>query len=153
MPGLRAVALRIALACCLFAPGLVPAAATAAPAEPAMVDAINAARARHGLRPLRLAPSLARSSRAFAGHLMRTDYFGHAARIRASPRFRALGEILALHTSPRPHRRWTVSRWMNSPGHRAVILSRAFSRVGAGRAVGRFGGRRTTIWVAQFGRY
>ena len=153
MPGFRAVALRIALATCLLLAGLVPPA-TASPGQQEMVRAINAARAQHGLRPYRLAPSLARSSRAFAGHLMRTDVFGHAATIQASRRFRMLGEALAMHTGSRPRRRGTVSRWLNSPGHRALVLSRAYTRVGAGRAVGRFGGYgRATIWVAQFGRY
>ncbi len=153
MPEFRAVALRSALAVCLILSGLVPAAAAAAPREPEMVTAINAARERHGLGPLRLTRSLERSSRAFAGRLMRTDVFSHAASIQASPRFRALGEILALHTDRRPRRRSTLRRWLNSPGHRAIILSRAFSRVGAGRAVGRFGRSRATIWVVQFGRY
>ena len=154
MPGYRAVVLRIVLAGCLLLAGLLPAAAAAAPAEPRMVKAINAARERHGLPSLRLTRSLERSSRAFAGHLMRSNVFGHAARIRASPRFRALGEILAYHTDPRPHRGWTVRRWLNSPGHRAVMLSRAYSRVGAGRAVGSYqGARRATVWVVQFGRY
>jgi uncharacterized protein YkwD len=153
VPRFRAVALRTAIAGSLLLSGLVPATAAAASSEPQMVNAINSARARHGLPPLRLARSLERSAHAFAGRLMRTDVFSHAARIQASPRFRALGEILALHTDRRPRRGTTVRRWLNSPGHRGIILSRAFSRVGAGRAVGRFGRSVATIWVVQFGRY
>ena len=151
MPGLRATALRVALTGCLLLAVAAPAAT--ASGDLGMVAAINEARQQHGLPALRPAPSLQHSAHAFAGHLMRIDVFSHAAQIQASPRFRALGEILALHGGRRPRRGWTVSRWMNSPGHRAVILSRAFSRVGAARAVGRFGGRRATIWVGQFGRY
>jgi uncharacterized protein YkwD len=118
-----------------------------------MIDKINAARARHGAPPLRPSPSLRRSALAFARHLMRRDLFGHAARIRASPRFRALGEVLAIHRGRRPRRSFTVRAWMGSPGHRSVLLSRMFRRVGAARARGRFHGRRTTIWVVQVGRY
>jgi uncharacterized protein YkwD len=152
--GSRSAALRIALVWCLLASGAAGAGpAAAAPHERAMIDKINAARARHGAPPLRPSPSLRRSALAFARHLMRRDLFGHAARIRASPRFHALGEVLAIHRGGRPRRSFTVRAWMGSPGHRSVLLSRMFRRVGAARVRGRFHGRRTTIWVVQVGRY
>ena len=40
-----------------------------------MLQKINRARAHHGLRPLRLSPSLRRSSGRFAHHLMAADVF------------------------------------------------------------------------------
>jgi uncharacterized protein YkwD len=151
MPGLRSEALRVAVTGCLVIAVAAPAAA--APREPEMVAKINEARQRHGLPPLRPAHSLERSAHAFAGHLMRIDRFAHAARIRASSRFRLLGEALAMHRGRRPRRSGTVRRWLASPGHRALVLSRSFGRMGAGRAVGRFRGRPATIWVLQLGSY
>ena len=151
VPGRRAAAFRLALVSCLVMAGAETA--VAAPSEAAMVDQINSARARHGVPPLRRAPRLERSASAFARHLMRTDRFGHAARIRAGSSFRALGEVLAMHGGRRPRRPFTVRGWLRSPPHRSVILSPAFRRMGAGRATGRFRGRRATIWVVQVGRY
>jgi uncharacterized protein YkwD len=44
----------------------------------------------------------------------------------------------------------TVRAWMNSSGHRAILLSRRFHVVGVGKSTGRFGGRPSTIWVGRF---
>jgi uncharacterized protein YkwD len=123
-----------------------------AASPPPVVRKINRVRRRHGLRRLRFSPALAHSSRAFARHLMRTDRFAHAPRIRAPRRFRWLGECLALHRGWRPGVSRTIRSWMRSPAHRHVILSRNYRSVGAGRAAGHFGGRRATIWVMQAGR-
>jgi uncharacterized protein YkwD len=126
---------------------------TATSASPSpVVRKLNRVRRRHGLRRLHYSPTLARSSQRYARHLMRTDRFGHAPRIRANPSFRWLGEVLAMHRGWRPRSSSTIRSWMRSPTHRHVLLSRNFRRVGAGRAIGRFGGRRATIWVMQVGR-
>ena len=67
--------------------------ALAAPGESeAALDAINAARASAGLRPLALSPALTRSSAAFAGHIMSTGVFAHAGTIQAAGGFKRLGE-------------------------------------------------------------
>jgi uncharacterized protein YkwD len=125
--------------------------ATAA-SPPPMVRKLNRVRRRNGLRRLRYSASLARSSARFANHLMRTDRFGHAPRIRANPSFRWLGEVLAMHRGWRPRTSSTIRGWMHSPTHRHVLLSRSFRSVGVARAAGHFGGRRATIWVMQVGR-
>jgi hypothetical protein len=39
---------------------------------------------------------------------------------------------------------------MGSPEHRAILLSPRYHVVGVGKSSGRFGGKRTTIWVARF---
>jgi uncharacterized protein YkwD len=127
-----------------------PIEATAA-ADP-MVGKINRARRRYGLRPLRASGSLARSSRRFGRYLMRIDRFGHDSHIWASARFRVKGEVLALHSGWRARRGSTIRGWMHSPSHRSVLLSGRYRAVGAVPVRGRFGGRRATIWVAQFGR-
>jgi uncharacterized protein YkwD len=124
--------------------------ATAA-ADP-MVGKINRVRRRHGLRPLRASGSLTRSSRRFGRYLMRTDRFGHDSHIWASRRFRFKGEVLAIHHGWRARRASTVRRWMRSPAHRPVLLSRRYRAVGAAPVRGRFGRRRATIWVAQVAR-
>jgi uncharacterized protein YkwD len=126
--------------------------ATEPAAGASMVGKINKVRRAHGLAPLRASRSLKGSSRRFARHLMRIDYFGHFNRILASGRFRRLGEILALQRGWRLRRSSAVRGWLRSPGHRSILLSRAYRHVGAGHARGRFHGRLMTIWVVQFGR-
>ena len=130
----------------------IPGVAQAQSAEQLMVQHINKARENRGKPPLRYSRSLTASSRRFGRTILRTNRFGHASRIRASRRFRALGEILAYHRGYRARIRNTVSRWLRSPGHRRVMLSSRFRYVGAGKARGRLGRMRATTWVAQFGR-
>jgi uncharacterized protein YkwD len=117
----------------------------------AMVDRISEARAKRGLAPVRHHRSLSRSARRYARHLLRTGTFEHAGRIRASHRFRRVGELLAWHPGRKPRRGRTVRRWLRSWWHRRVLLDRGFRFAGAGRAVGRFRGRRCTIWVVHLG--
>jgi uncharacterized protein YkwD len=128
--------------------GLPMATASADP----MVGTINRARRRSGLRPLRASRSLARSSRRFGRYLMRSDRFGHDSHIWTNRRFRYKGEVLALHSGWRARRGSTIRGWMRSSAHRSVLLSRRYRLVGASPVRGRFGGRRATIWVAQFAR-
>ena len=143
---LLAAALAVAL---MLAPTSMTAAAGAA--NP-MVDKINQTRAAHGLPPLRESASLTRSSQRYGHTLMRANRFGHSSRIRASGRFRRLGEILALHRGWKLRRAYTVRAWLNSPPHRSVILSRSFRYVGAWAVKGKMGRGRSTVWVAHFGR-
>ena len=131
---------------------LVAVPASASASAPPMVKKINKARRAHGLPELRYSRSLGRSSERFARHLSRTHRFEHGARIQASRRFRRLGECLGRSSGWRLRRSKIVRLWLRSPTHRAIVLSRAFNSVGAASARGRLGGRRTTIWVAQFGR-
>jgi uncharacterized protein YkwD len=116
-----------------------------------MVRAVNHARARHDLRPLRPAPRLERSAGAYARWMLRADYFGHLRRIRASRRFDVLGETLAWHRGRRPHVRRTVRAWLHSPPHRALILSGRFQWIGAGTARGGLAGAPARVWVLHLG--
>jgi uncharacterized protein YkwD len=116
-----------------------------------MVAAVNDVRGDHSLRRLRPAPRLARSARAYARWMLRTDYFGHVRRIRASSRFRVLGETLAWHTGRRALVRATLRSWLRSPPHRALILSGRFRWIGPGHARGRFHRRPSTMWVLHLG--
>jgi uncharacterized protein YkwD len=130
---------------------LLPGSAVASPRD-SMLAQINSVRAYAGVHPLRSSRALNDSSSRFAGTLMRRDFFGHASRIRAGGRFRLLGEILEMHRGSRPQVGATVRAWLNSPGHRRVIMDPRFYWIGLGRVAGRFNGHRTTIWVGQFGR-
>ena len=142
----------ISLLCaCAFA--AAPAAAPAATAYSGdqMMDAINYARAGGGLRPLKRSRRLIRSTRARAALMMRADFFAHPSRLRV-PTFDRVGEILELHGGRRPRMGRTIRLWLNSYGHRAVMLSSRYRRIGAARAVGRYQGDRATIWVVRFGK-
>ena len=131
----------------------LPAAASASkPAHLRMLDRVNAIRTSHGLKPLRFASSLSNSAKRYSATMMSRDYFGHSSRIHASRRYRSLGEILEIHRGKRARVGAALRRWMNSSGHRSVILSSNFRFAGAGFTRGRFQGRRATIWVMHFGR-
>jgi uncharacterized protein YkwD len=117
-----------------------------------MFAKINQIRRAHGLARLRPSFSLFYSSRRYARRMIRTDYFGHQARIPVSRRFSWAGETLAWHSGWRLSPRHTVQQWMGSPSHRAVLLSSRFTRIGVGRARGRYGRMMATMWVAHLGR-
>jgi uncharacterized protein YkwD len=144
----------VAAAAVLFLWGVAlgaPSESHAASAQKKMVRAVDAARADHGLKPLRRAPRLARSARAYARWMLRADYFGHQRKIRTRARFNVLGEALAWHSGRRARVRRTVRAWLHSPPHRALILSRRFRWIGAGTASGRLAGVPARTWVLQLG--
>ena len=147
-------ALRPVAACLVLVWPLVLSVASAeARSSPSpMVAKINAARGAHGMRPLRYSPSLTRSSSRYGRYLLRCDRFGHAGRIMASGRFSRLGEILALTHGSKLRSSRTLRNWLDSPSHRAVLLSSSFRYIGAAAVRGRLGGRRAVVWTVQFGR-
>jgi uncharacterized protein YkwD len=145
----RPVAVGLAIACILSL-SAIGAEAQASPSP--MVDKINDVRRAHGLHALRYSASLSRSSRRYARHLVRTHTFQHADRIRASRRFRSLGEILAKMPGLTVRRAETIDSWLASPSHRAVLLNRSFNYVGGGRALSGRGAGASVVWAVQFGR-
>ena len=148
MPARSPLIACVVLAVCVFAG---PKAVANAPVELSMVAEVNGVRAQHGLGPLRYSGSLRRSADRYAAWMLRADFFGHQGRIRASRRYRKLGEALALHRGWRAQVRRTVQGWLRSPGHRALILSRGFRHLGAGHSRGSYAGGRDTTWVLHFG--
>jgi uncharacterized protein YkwD len=127
----------------------LPAAPATASPEGVMFDKINKIRRSHGLARMRPSFSLFYSAQRYARQMMRSDYFGHQARIPLASRFRMAGEALAWHSGWRLSPRRTVGQWMGSPPHRALLLSPSFTRLGVGSARGNYGGRRATMWVAH----
>lgn len=143
----------LVVAAVLVASMLVPAAPAAADSPIAkMIREVNAYRQHRGVRPLWPSRSLVHSSNRYAHRMMRSGYFGHSSRIQASGSFRRLGEIIEMHRGRRSNVSGALRAWINSPGHRAILLDNSFTYVGAGKATGRFHGRRTTMWVMHFGR-
>jgi len=152
----------VALVLCTLSTLLVLTFATAAPAakaagprldrgERAVVRAINRARAAHGLRAMRAHRRLARAADVHTRSMLRSDFFSHGAfsqRVRHYVRFRRIGETIAMRSRCSAH--GFVRMWLNSPPHRAVLLSRSFRRVGVGRRVGRLGSRRACLVTADF---
>jgi uncharacterized protein YkwD len=145
----RMLVVAAALIVCL----LVPAApATASSPVDKMIRKVNIYREHRGLSPLRVSPSLNKSSRRYAGSMMRQNYFGHSGRIKASRRFKRLGEIIEMHRGHRTRVNSAFRAWRRSGSHNAMLLDGNFRWVGAGYTKGRFHGRRTTMWVMHFGR-
>jgi uncharacterized protein YkwD len=142
-----------ALMACAISAGamLLPSSAAAGGAEREAIDALNDVRRANGLSALRVSERLNRSSGQYARRMLRHDFFGHGSSIDVAGGFRSAGETLAYHTGWSAQPRRTVSRWMNSPGHRAVLLSPGFRWVGMGLARGRLGGSVATTWVAHVG--
>lgn len=115
-----------------------------------MVDGINWWRSYAGLNRLHYSRKLARSSKRRSRLLMRNDYFAHPPRLRVAS-FDRVGEVLELHGGRRARVRRTIRRWSRSPGHRSVITSPAYRRIGAARTSGWYRGQRATIWVVRLG--
>jgi uncharacterized protein YkwD len=126
---------------------------------------INAQRDRYGLRPLKLNKRLSRAARGHARDMVRRDYFAHDSlgggtfvdRIRRSGYLRgasswSVGENLAWGSHERSAPRTITEMWMNSPGHRANILSASFREIGIGLAIGgpNAGGQAAT-YATEFG--
>jgi uncharacterized protein YkwD len=150
----------VALLLCTFSTLLVsivaaPVAQASGPrldrGERAVVRAINKARAHHGIKRLKSAPRLAQAADVHTRSMLVRNYFSHgsfAQRVRRYVSFRRIGETIAW--SSRCSARRIVRMWLNSPGHRAVLLSPGFRRVGVGRRKGRLGSTRACVVTADF---
>jgi uncharacterized protein YkwD len=117
-----------------------------------MVRTINQVRQAYGLPGLRPSYSLYVSAKLYSRRMMRSDYFGHLARIPVAAGWSAAGETLEWHQGWRLRPRRAVSLWMHSQSHRAVLLSRRFRSIGVGQTRGYYGSVRATMWVAHLGR-
>jgi uncharacterized protein YkwD len=164
---MRTVAsLTLAFGCLLAALFATPLTGTAAAKpsldgkERAIVRAINRQRSKHGLSKLRTSRRLARAADYHSWEMLDANYFAHESRdggpfdqrVRRFADHRAVGETLAMlggcgRRSPGK----VVRMWMNSPGHRAILLSGSFRRVGVGKRKGDLGGSRACLVTADFG--
>lgn len=163
MHGRRRVAAIAALAVCATA-GTATSVAQAAQAgrsaaEIAVLREMNAARLDHGLARLRPHGLLAKPARAHSVNLVAKGELDHDGpngepfwkRLVAAgfPRNRWMGENLALMPSCDYEPAEVVQMWLDSPGHRANLLSKKFTVVGVG--VASDAACTTTVLTTDFG--
>src|SRR3954465_11063846 len=133
-------------------PPAAPAAPPRTAGPPASTETLcwlNAARAEHGLAPLRRDPRLERAADQHSRDMVARGYFEHetpgggafSARIAATgwmrhrPEWR-VGETLAWGSASRAAPAATVQAWLDSPPHRRIVLSARFRVVGIGTVPG-----------------
>lgn len=118
--------------------------------EAQMLELVNQERVANGLKPLEADPELTEVARRHSADMFARGFFSHNTpdgndpfdRMReANVRFRTAGENLALA----PTLQIAHTGLMNSPGHRANILSPQFGRLG----IGIMRGGRRGIMVSQ----
>jgi uncharacterized protein YkwD len=122
---------------------LAPCASAAGPrldrGEAAVVRALNRVRALHHLPRLHAARPLDAAADLHSSQMLDGGYFAHgafASRVHRFVQSRSIAETLAkVDGSLCRHRgvRRVVGMWLNSPPHRAIVLSPAYRRVGVGR--------------------
>ena len=133
---------------CASADGPTAQASTVALANSALC-LVNQERTSRGLKALKANRRLAKAASGHAGDMVSKGYFSHDSlngasfvdRIRGAgyigSRFLpSLGEDLAWGSGELGTPREIVQGWMESPGHRANILSRKFREAGMGVAFG-----------------
>jgi uncharacterized protein YkwD len=122
-----------------------------------IVDRVNAERAAVGLPPLRPQHQLQRAAQSYAEQMRTERFYGHVApdgttvldRVRAAGyRLRRAGENLANGPETVAE---VMAGWMDSRDHRENILSRRFTEIGLGIAVGEIDGQYQLLWVLHFG--
>jgi uncharacterized protein YkwD len=121
--------LRITLAllsCVVAIVVAAPAQAAHPKMESRLVERINDVRASHGLRQLRVGQTLSEGARTWARHLVRRDSFHHAS-LRSGT-----GEIIAWGTCSWFGPGQAVRMWLNSSGHRELIMRPGFRVIGTG---------------------
>jgi uncharacterized protein YkwD len=147
LPRLALLALLLAIAVSGLLEG--PQSAAAASPEARMTAGINFIRASHGLRPLRYSPGLTSSANRRARKMVRRNVFGHFPS--SARRFTPIGEVIGLRFGRRPGTGKILRQWMNSPGHRHVLMHPSMRYIGTAAVRGRMGRRMATTWVVRAG--
>jgi uncharacterized protein YkwD len=137
--------------------------------EAQIVRELNIARAAHGLRPVRSAPSLRTAARVHTRTMLDVGFFAHE-----SPDGTAFSERVRRYYASRGWRTWSVgetllasqgqeldaggivSAWLDSPPHRQIVLSPNWRDVGIGAfyapsAPREFDGAQTLVVTGDFG--
>jgi uncharacterized protein YkwD len=118
-----------------------PGAIAASALRAALRCVVNGARAQHGLAPLRADRQLARAAQRHAADMVHRGYFGHDRPGWTLPgRLRAAGwsgttaaEAIAYGCGGLGTPQETLTSWLNSAPHRAIVLGR-YRRGGVGLA-------------------
>ncbi|MGX6444767.1 SafA/ExsA family spore coat assembly protein [Neobacillus sp. K501] len=121
--------------------------------ENQVIALTNQERAKHGLKALTQDWELSRVARYKSMDMRDKNYFSHTSPTYGSPftmmknfgiSYRSAAEnIAAGQTTPQE----VVQAWMNSPGHRANILSANYTYIGVGYAKG---GSQRHYWTQMF---
>jgi len=160
----QAIAINIAIVVLLFliAHGVqrliftTPSEQVGAVIAAVLVDLANEDRSADGLPALSMSPVLQQAAQMKANDMARKEYFAHESPEGFDPwhwfkqagyDFRFAGENLAVYFSDSAE---VEHAWMNSPKHRANILSAHFSEIGVALAQGSYQGHETTFVVQMF---
>jgi uncharacterized protein YkwD len=136
---------------------------TAAPSKlrSALLCLVNRKRSAEGLNALRLDRKLQRAAGRHARDMVRHDYFAHqrpggpdlTTRLeRVNWHGTSWGETIAYGCGSSSSPRATLRNWLDSPPHRAVILSGTYERGGLGLGAEAPCGSDGAIWVLDVGR-
>ena len=162
-PSRVAVLLVLGLLASFFvAPGTAAAAdpMTISQAELAMVNALNVDRTTRGLVPVRVDSRLMAIARGRSADMVAKDYFSHTQPdgrnvfdiISAKKiTWYGAGEIIAWNNYPTLETSVAAAnnQWLNSPGHKAIVVSTSYNYVGVGLALGTNGKK---LWTAVYMR-
>lgn len=120
------------------------------PFEQKVIELTNNERTKHGLQPLQHDRDLSVVSKDKSKDMLNNQYFAHDSPTYGSPfdmmqaygvDYRTAGENIAKGQRSAEE---VVTAWMNSPGHRANILSNDFTHIGVGYI------EEQNIWTQQF---
>lgn len=121
--------------------------------ENKVIDLVNVERSKRGMQLLAQNWQLSRIARYKSQDMINKHYFSHISPTYGSPfnmmesfgiKFSAAGENIAMgQRTPQE----VMNSWMNSPGHRANILSPTYTQIGVGLAKDSNG---TCYWTQMF---
>ena len=126
--------------------------------ERTIIRIVNGVRSQYGLRRLRASRALNHAAEHHSSDMLARDFFAHDSsdgtpldrRVRRYANARTVGETLAA-VGHRPGIEPTVVQmWLDSPPHRAVVLSRGFRRIGISHRWGPLGGFGMSVVTADF---
>ncbi|HEY8804961.1 MAG TPA: CAP domain-containing protein [Clostridium sp.] len=121
--------------------------------EKEVVTLVNQERAKQGLAPLKENVQLSSMARTKSEDMVAKNYFDHTSPTYGSPfdmmktfgiTYTAAGENIAMGQQTAAS---VMSSWMNSPGHKANILSKDFTEIGVGVAKDKSG---AIYWTQEF---
>lgn len=121
--------------------------------ENEVIRLVNVERTKRGLQPLKANWELSRVARLKSQDMANKGYFSHQSPTYGSPfnmmenfgiRFSSAGENIAYGQKTPAQ---VMTAWMNSPGHRANILSPSYTEIGVGLARNKNG---VLYWTQMF---
>lgn len=115
--------------------------------EQHIVDRVNQVRAQNGLAPLQYRARLGEVAEAWSQEMARTKVLSHNPRVSSQiePGWTSWGENVGFAGGYANNAERIVTGWLNSPGHRANILSTRFTSIGVGAATD----SRGYLWATQ----